>query len=150
MTDELVKAGVPVVLPAGGLGCHLDASKFVEHIPQSEYRAGALAVAMYIASGIRGMERGTISEERNADGTDHYAAVELLRLAVPRRVYTLSHINYAIDRVKWLYENRHLIGGLEFVEEPKVMRFFIGRLQPKGDWMEKLAAKFRHDFGDSL
>ena len=150
MTDELVKAGVPVVLPAGGLGCHLDASKFVEHVPQSEYRAGALAVAMYIASGIRGMERGTISEERNADGTDHYAAVELLRLAVPRRVYTLSHINYAIDRVKWLYENRHLIGGLEFVEEPKVMRFFIGRLQPKGDWMEKLAAKFRHDFGDSL
>jgi len=99
---------------------------------------------------VRGMERGTISEERNADGTEHYSNMELLRLALPRRVFTLSQIDYAIDRVTWLYENRKLIGGLEFTEEPKVLRFFLGRLKPVSDWQQKLAAKFRKDFGDSL
>jgi tryptophanase len=69
---------------------------------------------------------------------------------MPRRVFTLSQVNYAIDRLTWLYENRQLIGGLRFVEEPKVLRFFFGRLEPIGDWQEKLVARFRDDFGDSL
>jgi tryptophanase len=69
---------------------------------------------------------------------------------MPRRVYTLSQVEYAIDRVEWLWKNRELIGGLTFVEEPKVLRFFFGRLAPIGDWQQKLAAKFREDFGDSL
>ena len=71
-------------------------------------------------------------------------------MAMPRRVYTLSQVNYAIDRIKWVYENRDLIGGLEFYDEPKVLRFFFGRLRPTSDWQEKLVAKFREDFGDSL
>lgn len=150
MVNELVKYGVPVVTPAGGLGCHLNASEFVSHLSHSEYPAGALGAAMYIAGAIRGMERGTMSEQREPDGTERYAELELLRLAVPRRVYTLSQINYAIDRVKWLYDNRKLIGGLRFVEEPAVLRFFFGRLAPTSDWQEKLAAKYRADFGDSL
>ena len=150
MVDELVKRGIPVITPAGGLGCHLDALRFVDHIPQSEYPAGALASAMFIAGGVRGMERGTISEEREADGSEHYANMELLRLALPRRVFTLSQVKYAIDRITWLYENRKLIGGLKFTEEPKVLRFFVGRLAPVSDWQEKLAAKFKADFGDSL
>jgi len=150
MVEELKRRGVPVVTPAGGLGCHLNAMKFVDHLPQSEYPAGALGAAVYIAGGIRGMERGTLSEQRNEDGTEHFSSMELLRLALPRRVFTLSQVKYAIDRVGWLYENRALIGGLRYVEEPKVLRFFMGRLAPVSDWQEKLAAKFKADFGDSL
>ena len=150
MVDELVKRGVPVITPAGGLGCHVDVMRFLPHVPQSQYPAGALASALFIASGIRGMERGSLSEQRNPDGTEVYSNMELLRLAMPRRVFTLSQVKYAIDRLDWLYQNRNLIGGLTFVEEPEILRFFYGRLAPVGDWQEKLVAKFRADFGDSL
>ncbi|SCZ80869.1 tryptophanase [Acidaminobacter hydrogenoformans] len=150
MVDELVKKGIPVVTPAGGLGCHLDAMRFVSHIPQNEYPAGALASALYLISGIRGMERGTMSEQRNPDGSEPLSAMELLRLAMPRRVYTLSQVKYALDRIQWLYENRALIGGLRFYEEPKVLRFFFGKLEPVSDWQERLVEKFKADFGDSL
>ncbi len=150
MVDELVKLGIPVITPAGGLGAHIDAMDFLSHVPREQYRAGALGAALYIISGVRGMERGTISEEREADGSDHLAAVELLRLALPRRVFTLSQVKYTIDRLAWLYENRKLIGGLEFYEEPKVLRFFFGKLKPTSDWQDQLVAKFKADFGDSL
>lgn len=150
MCEKLQEAGVPVITPPGGLGCHLNASKFVDHIPQSQYPAGALASALYIVSGVRGMERGTISEQRDEFGNEHFANMELLRLAMPRRVFTLSQVNYAVDRIKWLYENRKLIGGISFVEEPKVLRFFFGKLSAVSDWQTKLATKFRDDFGDSL
>lgn len=150
MVEKLQEKGVPVVTPAGGLGCHIDAMRFVDHIPQSQYPAGALAAALYVASGVRGMERGTISEQRDEQGNEVFANVELLRLAMPRRVFTLSQVNYAIDRVIWLHENRKLIEGLTFVDEPKVLRFFFGKLTAVSDWQMKLAAKFRADFGDSL
>ena len=150
MTDELIKKGVPVVTPAGGLGCHIDAMRFVDHIPQEDYPAGALASALYIASGARGMERGTMSEQRNEDGTEKLANMELLRLAMPRRVYTLSQVKYVIDRIVWLYENRKLIGGIKFTEEPSKLRFFFGRLEANTNWQDKLVEKFREDFGDSL
>jgi len=96
------------------------------------------------------MERGTISSVRDDQGNDVLADVELLRLAFPRRVFTLSQTEYVLDRVTWLYENRNLVGGLKFVDEPAVLRFFMGRLDAKSDWPEKLLAKFRSDFGDSL
>jgi tryptophanase len=150
MVNELHDRGVPVVTPSGGLGCHVDAMQFVEHVPQEEYPAGALAAAAYIAGGIRGMERGTLSESRLPDGTEPHADMELLRLALPRRVFTLSQVQYAIDRITWLYENRHLIGGLRFVEEPSTLRFFLGQLEPTSDWPQKLAAKFKEDLGESL
>lgn len=150
MTNALVKQGVPVVTPGGGLGCHLNAREFLPHVSQSEYPAGALAAALYIASGVRGMERGTISEQREADGSEHFAAAELVRLALPRRVFTLSQVEYTIDRIVWLYKNRNLIGGLTFTEEPSTLRFFFGRLKPVSDWQEKLVARFREDFGESL
>jgi tryptophanase len=147
---QLDKAGVPVVTPAGALGCHLDAMGFLPHVPQSQYPAGALAAAMYIVSGCRGMERGTISSVRDEKGNDVLSDVELLRLAFPRRVFTLSQTMFVIDRLKWLYANRDLVGGLKFVEEPKVLRFFMGRLAPVSDWPQKLVAKFKTDFGNSL
>jgi tyrosine phenol-lyase len=150
MVEELDRRGVPVITPPGGLGCHLDAMRFLDHVPQDQYPAGALGAATYIAGGIRGMERGTLSEEREADGSEKLADMELLRLALPRRVFTLSQVKYAVDRVSWLYENRRLVGGLTFTEEPEILRFFYGRLAPLTDWQENLVAKFREDFGDSL
>jgi tryptophanase len=150
MVDELVKRGIPVITPAGGLGCHINAMEFVDHVPQSQYPAGALASALYIASGIRGMERGTLSEQREPDGTEIFANMELVRLALPRRVFTLSQVKYAVDRLEWLYANRKLIGGLSFVEEPEILRFFYGRLAPVSNWQNELVAQFKKDFGDSL
>lgn len=150
LVKELDDYGVPMVKPAGGLGAHINASKFLPNIPHEKYPAGALAVALYIAGGIRGMERGSISEQRNPDGSENYAELELLRLACPRRVFTLSQLKYCADRVKWLYDNRELIGGLKWAEEPEVLRFFFGRLEPTSDWQTKLAEKFRQDFGNSL
>jgi tyrosine phenol-lyase len=150
MVNELVKNGVPVITPPGGLGCHLDAMQFLEHVPQTQYPAGALASALYIAGGVRGMERGSISEQRDENGVETYANMELLRLALPRRVFTLSQVKYAVDRITWLYKNRDLVGGLTFVEEPQILRFFFGKLAPVSDWQKKLVAKFKVDLGDSL
>lgn len=150
LVNAFEKKGVPVVTPAGVLGCHVDAMRICDHIPQTEYPAGSLAAAFFLISGIRGMERGSISNQRDEYGNETYADMELLRLAVPRRVFTLSQIKYVEDRMTWLYENRHLIGGLKFVEEPPVLRFFMGGLAPINDWPEKLMAKFKEDFGDSL
>jgi len=150
MCNELIERGVPVVTPPGGLGCHVDAKAFCSHIPQEKYPAGALASALFIASGVRGMERGTLSENRDKDGNDQLAVMELVRLAFPKRVFTLSHVKYTADRLEWLYKNREIIGGLTFVEEPSVLRFFFGRLAPLGDWPDELAKAFRRDFGDSL
>lgn len=150
MSNELQKRGVPVVTPAGGLGCHIDATRFLDHIPQQHYTAGALAAAIYIASGARGMERGTMSEQRDEQGVETLAHMELVRMAMPRRVFTLSQVNYVIDRIAWLYDNRRLIGGMEFVDEPKVLRFFFGKLGALTDWPQQLAKKFREDFGESL
>jgi len=123
--------------------CHTAQSKEV-------FAAGALNAALFIVSGVRAMERGTLSEQRNEDGSERIAEMELIRLAVPKRVYTLSQIKYTADRIAWLYKNRELIGGLEFTEEPKVLRFFFGRLKAAGNWPELLVEQFRKDFGGSL
>lgn len=148
--NEIDKLGIPVILPGGALGCHVEAQGFLPHVPQKEYPAGALVAAFYLISGCRGMERGTISSIRDENGNDILADLELMRLAFPRRVFTLSQVEYLIDRLNWLYHNRQLVGGLKFVEEPPVLRFFMGRLAPTSDWPEKLVAKFKADFGDSL
>ncbi len=150
MVDALKDRGVPVVVPAGGLGCHVDARRFLDHIPQEESPAGALAAAFFIVSGVRGMERGTMSEQRDADGSENPAHMELLRLALPRRVFTVSQLGYVMDRLQWLFDNRDLVGGLRFVEEPEILRFFFGKLEPVSDWPERLAAKYSEDFRDSL
>lgn len=150
MVRELQKRGVPVVTPPGGLGCHVNAMAFLDHLPQEQYPAGALAAAIYIASGVRGMERGTMSEQRDENGVEPLAEMELVRLAMPRRVFTLSQVAYAVDRIAWLYQNRDLIGGLTWEDEPEVLRFFYGRLRPVSDWQDRLVEAFRADFGDSL
>ena len=150
LVGELDKKGIPVIKPAGVLGAHLDAMQICAHIPQTQYPAGALAAALFLISGVRGMERGSISNQRDEYGNETYADMELLRLAVPRRVFTLSQIKYVEDRLTWLYDNRALIGGLKFNYEPPVLRFFMGKLEPTTNWPQKLMAKFKEDFGDSL
>ncbi len=150
MVKELDSRNIPVVKPGGGLGCHLNAREFLPHVLQEEFPAAALGVALYLASGVRGMERGTMSEERNPDGSEHLSDMELLRLALPRRVFTLSQVQFTVDRIHWLHENRELVGGLEWTEEPDVLRFFFGRMQPKGDWPQRLVNKFIQDFGNRL
>ena len=126
----------------------MDARRFLPHIPQPEYPAGALAAAIYLVSGIRSMERGTISTDRDAQGNDVMADLELARLAVPRRVYTMSQLDYATDRIAWLHSHRDLVGGLKFMEEPPVLRFFFGKLQTVSPWAENLQKAFVKDFGD--
>lgn len=150
LVNELDKKGIPVITPAGALGCHVEAQGFLPQIPQTQYPAGALVAAYYLISGIRCMERGTISSVRDANGNDVLADLELMRMAFPRRVFTLSQTRYMYDRLLWLYDNRNLVGGLTWREEPKVLRFFLGKLDAIGDWPQKLMAKFRADFGDSL
>lgn len=147
--EKLEERGIPAVTPPGGLGAHVDAMKFLPHVPQLEYPAGALAAAVYIVSGVRTMERGTISMDRDKDGNEVPSDLELLRFAVPRRAYSTSHIAYTVNIVNWLYANRNLIKGLKFIEgkEPEVMRFFFGELDTIDNWEEKLVEAYRKDFG---
>jgi len=147
--EKLDKMGIPVVTPPGGLACHVDARRFVPHIPKEEYIAGGLTAALYIASGVRAMERGTISTDRDRDGKELFADLELTRIALPRRVYTISHIEYIIDRLKWLFEHREMIKGLKFVTEPPVLRFFLGKLDALDNWGRTLCDAFKKDFGES-
>ena len=145
--ERLIDIGIPVVTPPGGLACHVDAMMFLPHISQSQYPAGALVAAIYIASGVRSMERGTISMDRDQDGNEVFSDLELARIAIPRRVYTLSHIEYIVDRIHWLHQQRDLVKGLRFVEEPPVLRFFFGKLEPIDNWGLKLGEAFKKEFG---
>lgn len=145
--ERLVETGIPVVTPPGGLACHIDAMKFLPNIPQGEYPAGALTAALYIASGVRAMERGTISMDRDKEGREVFSDLELTRIALPRRVYTVSHIEYIVDRVNWLYKHRDSIKGLKFVYETPVLRFFLGRLEALDNWGRNLCEAFKKEFG---
>jgi tryptophanase len=145
--NRLLETNIPVVTPPGGLACHLDAKKFLPQIPQEQYPAGALTAALYLASGIRGMERGTISMDRDKNGKEVMADLELCRIAVPRRVYSISHIEFAIDRINWLYKHRNLVKGLKFTYEPPVLRFFLGKLEAIDNWGRDLAEVFAKEVG---
>ncbi len=146
--ERLIAKKVPVVTPPGGLGCHVDAKRFLPHLTSFQYPAGALTAAIYLVSGIRSMERGTVSMERDKDRNEVASDLELARLAVPRRVYTMSHIEFAVDRISWLYQHRDLIKGLTFVEEPPVLRFFFGKMTAQEQWSRKLMEAFQSDFGE--
>jgi tryptophanase len=146
--NRLAEIGIPVVTPPGGLACHLDAKRFLPHIPQNQYPAGALTAALYLTSGIRTMERGTISMDRDKNGREVMADLELCRIAIPRRVYSMSHIEYAIDRINWLYQHRNLIKGLKFTYEPPVLRFFLGKLDAMDNWGWGLVSAFMKEMGE--
>jgi tryptophanase len=146
--NELDKSGIPVVTPPGALGFHLDARAFLPQIEDLEYPAGTLAAALFIAAGTRGMERGTISTDRDPDtGDEIIADVELVRVAMPRRVFSLSQLSFLIERIKWLHKKRDIItSGLKITKEPEMLRFFTCIMEATSNWPAKLVAQFKKDF----
>ncbi|MGI9642941.1 MAG: beta-eliminating lyase-related protein, partial [Acidimicrobiia bacterium] len=129
--EALVKYGIPVVTPIGGHGVFLDAAAILSHVPQEQFPAQALAAAIYVDSGVRGMERGIVSAGRDpATGANHVPKLELVRLTIPRRVYTQSHMDVVAESVIEVYENADAITGLQFTYEPEELRFFQARFEP--------------------
>ena len=126
----LMDAGVPIVKPTGGHAVFLNALKFLPHLKREEWPAQTLAAAVYEDSGVRSMERGAISKGRDKDtGENIFPKLELVRLTIPRRVYTNTHMEYTADSVIRLYEKRDDIAGLKMVYEPKYLRFFQARFE---------------------
>jgi tyrosine phenol-lyase len=127
----LLSAGVPIIRPIGGHGIFIDAAKFLPHIPREQFPAQALAAALYVDSGVRAMERGAVSAGRDHDtGENLYPALELVRLTIPRRVYTQAHMDVTAESVVDLRDRAEEIVGLRFTFEPKVLRFFQSRFEP--------------------
>ncbi len=131
--DKLIKAGIPVIRPIGGHGVFLDAGTILEHVPQEQFPAQALAAAIYVDSGVRGMERGIVSAGRDPrTGKNRRPNLELVRLTIPRRVYTQSHMDVTAESVIRVWEHRDSIRGLRFTYEPESLRFFQARFEPVG------------------
>ena len=128
--DGLLAAGIPVVRPIGGHAVYLDARTLLGHIPPLDYPGQALAVALYEAGGIRSCEIGTVMFGRHADGTEHPAPLDLVRLAIPRRTYTQSHVDYVIEVCAHVAERAGDLRGLRIVEEPAALRHFTARFEP--------------------
>ena len=130
----LTEWDIPIVQPVGGHGVFLDAKGFYPHIPQDQFPAQRLAAELYLDSGIRSMERGIVSAGRDPETGDHrYPALELVRLTIPRRVYTQAHIDVTAEAVKMVYDNREKTQGLQMIYEPKYLRFFQARFKPLED-----------------
>jgi tyrosine phenol-lyase len=128
---KLMDASVPIVVPVGGHGIFLDAKAFLPHIPQTNYPAQALAAAIYLDSGVRSMERGIVSAGRNREtGEENKPRLELVRLTIPRRVYTQAHMDVVSESVMGVYAERSTVKGLRMVYEPKYLRFFQARFAP--------------------
>lgn len=126
----LFKAGIPIVVPMGGHGIYINAEKFLPHVPQAEYTAQTLSAAIYEETGIRGMERGLASAGRDPKtGREHSSDLELVRLTIPRMVYTESHFAHAAESIRRVYEMRDKIKGLKMVYEPPTLRFFQARFE---------------------
>ena len=131
--EGLTRHGVPIVMPPGGHGVYINVKKFLPHIKPQNFPATALAAALYLDGGIRGVGIGTLMfGRRDAKGDFVPAEMELLRLAIPRRVYTQSHIDYVIEVFGHLAKNKKAIKGLEIVEAPKALAHFTAKLRPMG------------------
>jgi tyrosine phenol-lyase len=128
--DKLNRAGIPIVKPAGGHAVFIDARKFYPHIPQDQFPAQTLAAQLYLKSGVRSMERGIVSAGRDKQGNHHYPKLELVRLTIPRRVYTYAHLDVVAEAVIDLYKERDQVKGMRMVYEPPVLRFFTARFEP--------------------
>ena len=131
LTEKLVQAGVPVMRPAGGHAVYLDAAAFLPHIPVEQYPGQALACALYLEGGIRSVEIGSLMFGKyGPQGRLVPAALELVRLAIPRRVYTQSHIDYVAEVIIDVFARREGIGGLRIIEEAPMLRHFTAKLEP--------------------
>jgi tryptophanase len=128
--QQLIDAGVPILKPTGGHAVYLDANAILPHLPRDQYRAQTLAIELYIESGVRGVEIGTLLADRDPDtGDNRYPDLELVRLTIPRRVYTSNHIHYVAEAVKAVYERRgSIINGLQITDEAPILRHFTVKL----------------------
>lgn len=128
---HLAAAGVPIVRPIGGHAVFLDARRFLPHLDQEQFPAQSLAAALYLDSGVRAMERGIVSAGRDAvTGANRACALELVRLTIPRRVYTDRHMDVVAWSVRSLFEHRDEVPGLTMTYEPPTLRFFTARFAP--------------------
>lgn len=129
--DRLVEEGVPIVEPPGGHAIYIDAKRFLPHLPQSQYPGAALAAALYMEGGIRAVEIGSVmfAHQDEATGEMVYPELELVRLAIPRRVYTQSHLDYVVDTVAALHRRRETIRGLRITYEAPYLRHFTVRFE---------------------
>jgi tryptophanase len=118
------------VQPTGGHAVYIDAKSMLPHIPSLEYPAWSLTNALYLIGGIRAVEIGSVMFGLQPDGTEKPAAMELVRLAIPRRVYTQSHVDYLAEAVIHTYRQRHHLRGYNIVSEPTVLRHFSAKLEP--------------------
>jgi tryptophanase len=130
LAEALDAAGVPIVRPAGGHAVYLDARALLPHVPPLSYPGQALAVALYETGGIRGCEIGTVMFGRHPDGTESPAAMDLVRLAIPRRTYTQSHIDYVIEVVLDVAARAAELPGYRIVAQPAQLRHFTARFEP--------------------
>ena len=131
LTNKLIDAGVPVMQPAGGHAVYLDAKQFLPHIPVNEYPGQALVCALYVEGGIRSVEIGSLMFGKYDVNNELVPAqLELVRLAIPRRVYTQSHIDYVAEVIIEVFNNRNKIKGLTITEETPLLRHFTARLKP--------------------
>ncbi len=131
LAEKFLRAGIPIVTPVGSHAVFLDAKRFLPSIDLDKYPAQALAAALYVESGVRAMERGIVSAGRDPKtGRNHRPNLELVRLTIPRRVYTQSHLDVVAEAVIRLYERHDQIKGLKMVFEPKSLRFFQARFEP--------------------
>jgi tyrosine phenol-lyase len=129
--QKLIDWGVPIVRPVGGHAVYLDAKAFYPHIPQDQFPAQMLAAELYVDSGVRAMERGIVSAGRDKKtGKHYYPKLELVRLTIPRRVYTQAHMDVTAESVGAVYDQREKVRGLKMVYEPKYLRFFQARFEP--------------------
>jgi tryptophanase len=128
--EALVESGVPCVQPIGGHAVYLDAAALLPHVPPLAYPGQALACALYREGGIRGCEIGTVMFGLHPDGSESPAAMELVRLAIPRRVYTQSHVDYVIEVIRWVAEHASELRGMRIVEQPSALRHFTARFEP--------------------
>ncbi len=128
--EKLVDAGVSIIQPTGGHAVYIDARHMLPHIPPLQYPAWSLTNALYLTGGVRAVEIGSVMFGLQPDGTEKPAPMELVRLAIPRRVYTQSHIDYLADVVIHTYEQREKLDGYRIVAAPKVLRHFSARLEP--------------------
>jgi tyrosine phenol-lyase len=136
--DDLLGRGIPIVTPIGGHAVFLDAARFYPHIPQDEFPAQRLAAEVYLDSGTRAMERGIVSAGRDPEtGENRSSKLELVRLTVPRRVYTSRQLAMVTSSIADVYERRCETAGLEMVEEPKYLRFFQARFRPLEETAER-------------
>ncbi|NHZ72776.1 MAG: tryptophanase [Aquificales bacterium] len=128
--DILTEAGVPIVQPPGGHAIYIDAKGMLPHIPQSEYPAWALSLVLYLEGGVRGVEIGSVMFGQQPDGSEKPAAMELVRLAFPRRVYTQSHVDYLAEVILHVNDIKERIRGVKMVETPPILRHFTAQLAP--------------------